>query len=241
MAENTEIDDRVDLDDENYSEEEEDADAELVEDEGAGEVGDENGEEQSYDSGGGDSGREQSPEADMGDVSEPAADEEKPSASLSEEEQKEHAELLALPPHGSEVFIGGIPRDVSEEDLRDLCEPLGEIHEVRVMRNRDTGESKGFAFVAFKTKDEAQKTIEELHNKEYKGKTLRCSLSETKYRLFIGNVPKSWSDDDFRKVIDGTGPGAELIELIKVCIDVLNTYINSCSSIIGISRRIINF
>lgn len=215
MAENTEIDDRVDLDDENYSEEEEDADAELVEDEGAGEVGDENGEEQSYDSGGGDSGREQSPEADMGDVSEPAADEEKPSASLSEEEQKEHAELLALPPHGSEVFIGGIPRDVSEEDLRDLCEPLGEIHEVRVMRNRDTGESKGFAFVVFKTKDEAQKTIEELHNKEYKGKTLRCSLSETKYRLFIGNVPKSWSDDDFRKVIDGTGPGAELIELIK--------------------------
>lgn len=73
------------------------------------------------------------------------------------------------------------------------------------------------------------------------GKTLRCSLSETKYRLFIGNVPKSWSDDDFRKVIDGTGPGAELIELIKVCIDVLNTYINSCSSIIGISWRIINF
>ncbi|XP_049345576.1 heterogeneous nuclear ribonucleoprotein Q [Solanum verrucosum] len=213
MAENTEIDDRVDLDDENYSEEDEDA--ELIEDEGAGEVGDENGEEQSYDSGGGDSGREQSPEADMGDVSEPAADEEKPSASLSEEEQKEHAELLALPPHGSEVFIGGIPRDVSEEDLRDLCEPLGEIHEVRVMRNRDTGESKGFAFVAFKTKDEAQKAIEELHNKEFKGKTLRCSLSETKYRLFIGNVPKSWSDDDFRKVIDGTGPGAETIELIK--------------------------
>lgn len=213
MAENTEIDDRVDLDDENYSEEDEDA--ELIEDEGAGEVGDENGEEQSYDSGGGDSGREQSPEADMGDVPEPAADEEKPSASLSEEEQKEHAELLALPPHGSEVFIGGIPRDVSEEDLRDLCEPLGEIHEVRVMRNRDTGESKGFAFVAFKTTDEAQKAIEELHNKEFKGKTLRCSLSETKYRLFIGNVPKSWSDDDFRKVIDGTGPGSELIELIK--------------------------
>ncbi|XP_060203836.1 heterogeneous nuclear ribonucleoprotein Q isoform X1 [Lycium barbarum] len=214
MADNTEIDDRVDLDDENYSEEDEEP--ELIEDEGAGEVNDENGEEQSYDSGGGDSGREQSPEeADMGDVPEPAADEEKASASLTEEEQKEHAELLALPPHGSEVFIGGIPRDVTEEDLRDLCEPLGEIHEVRVMRNRDTGESKGFAFVAFTTKDEAQKAIEELHNKEYKGKTIRCSLSETKYRLFIGNVPKSWSDDEFRKVIDETGPGAELIELIK--------------------------
>lgn len=128
MTENTEIDDRVDLDDENYSEEDEDP--ELIEDEGAGEVGDENGEEQSYDSGGGDSGRAESPEADMGDVPEPATDEEKPSASLTEEDQTEHAELLALPPHGSEVFIGGIPRDVSDEDLRDLCEPFGELHEV---------------------------------------------------------------------------------------------------------------
>ncbi|XP_009759901.1 heterogeneous nuclear ribonucleoprotein Q isoform X1 [Nicotiana tabacum] len=213
MTENTEIDDRVDLDDENYSEEDEDP--ELIEDDGAGEDGDENGEEQSYDSGGGDSGRAESPEADMGDVPEPATDEEKPSASLTEEDKKEHAELLALPPHGSEVFIGGIPRDVSDEDLRDLCEPFGELHEVRIMRNKDTGESKGFAFVAFTTKDEAQKAIEELHSKEFKGKTIRCSLSETKYRLFIGNVPKSWSDDDFRKVIEGTGPGAETIELIK--------------------------
>lgn len=48
------------------------------------------------------------------------------------------------------------------------------------------------------------------------GRTLRCSLSETKYRLFIGNVPKNWTDSDFKKVIDETGPGAENIELIKV-------------------------
>lgn len=40
--------------------------------------------------------------------------------------------------------------------------------QIRVMKNRDTGESKGFAFVAFKTKDVAQKAIEELHDKEFK-------------------------------------------------------------------------
>lgn len=48
------------------------------------------------------------------------------------------------------------------------------------------------------------------------GRTLRCSLSETKYRLFIGNVPKSWTDNEFRTIIEATGPGAETIELIKV-------------------------
>lgn len=48
------------------------------------------------------------------------------------------------------------------------------------------------------------------------GKTLRCSLAESKNRLFIGNVPKSMKDDEFRKVIEEVGPGVETIELIKV-------------------------
>jgi heterogeneous nuclear ribonucleoprotein R len=47
-----------------------------------------------------------------------------------EEERKKWDELLMLPPHGSEVFIGGLPRDITEEDLRELCEPFGEINEV---------------------------------------------------------------------------------------------------------------
>ena len=42
-------------------------------------------------------------------------------------------EHLALPPHGSEVFIGGLPRDACEDDLRELCEPIGEIFEVRTV------------------------------------------------------------------------------------------------------------
>lgn len=36
------------------------------------------------------------------------------------------------------------------------------------MKNRDTGETKGFAFVAFKAKEDAQQAIEKLHNKEFK-------------------------------------------------------------------------
>ena len=47
-----------------------------------------------------------------------------------EDERSKWDELLALPPHGSQVFIGGLPRDITEDDLRELCEPLGEIYEV---------------------------------------------------------------------------------------------------------------
>lgn len=48
-----------------------------------------------------------------------------------EAEKKKHAELLALPPHGSEVYIGGIPHEVSEKDLRAFCQSVGEVAEVR--------------------------------------------------------------------------------------------------------------
>ncbi|KAH1209700.1 Heterogeneous nuclear ribonucleoprotein Q [Glycine max] len=41
--------------------------------------------------------------------------------------------------------------------------------EVRLMKDRDTGEHKGYSFVAFKTKEVAQKAIEEIHSKEFKG------------------------------------------------------------------------
>lgn len=223
MAEGTEIEERVDLEEDNYMEEIDD-DVEDVEDQldedGEDDAGDphaeENVEEEYEDSKTEGSQKDQSPEADrIVANTEPAEDEQKPTASVNEEEKEKHAQLLALPPHGSEVFIGGLPRDVIEDELRDLCEPIGEIFEIRLMKDKDSGESKGFAFVAFKSKEVARKAIEELHSKDYKGKTLRCSISETKNRLFIGNVPKNLTEDEFRKIIEEVGPGVEVIELIK--------------------------
>ncbi|KAG1359136.1 heterogeneous nuclear ribonucleoprotein Q [Cocos nucifera] len=125
------------------------------------------------------------------------------------------AELLALPPHGSEVFIGGLLRDATEEDLRELCEAFGEIHDVRLVKDKDTGESKGFAFITFTNKDAAQKAIEELHDKEFKERTLRCSLSQVKHRLFVGNVPKSLSEEELRKILEESAPGVQNIEMFK--------------------------
>ncbi|CAL5008942.1 unnamed protein product [Urochloa decumbens] len=132
-----------------------------------------------------------------------------------EEEKRKWEELLALPPYGSEVFIGGLPRDITEEDLRELCEPLGEIYEVRLTKDRETKENKGFAFVTFTDKDAAQRAIEDVQDREYKGRTLRCSLSQAKHRLFVGNVPKGLSEEELRDIIKGKGPGVVNIEMFK--------------------------
>ncbi|KAG1367562.1 heterogeneous nuclear ribonucleoprotein Q [Cocos nucifera] len=132
-----------------------------------------------------------------------------------EDESGEHAELLALPPHGSEVYVGGIPHDASEEDLRSFCESVGDVTEVRVMKGKDSSENKGYAFVTFRTKEFATKAIEDLNNIEFKGKQVKCSTSQAKNRLFIGNIPRNWVEDDLRKAVMNVGPGVTTVELMK--------------------------
>ncbi|KAI4322429.1 hypothetical protein L6164_022125 [Bauhinia variegata] len=62
----------------------------------------------------------------------------------------------------------------------------------------------------------ASKAIDDLNNKEFKGKRIKCSTSQAKQRLFIVNVPRSWGEEDLRKVVTEIGPGVTAIELVKV-------------------------
>ncbi|XP_062112750.1 heterogeneous nuclear ribonucleoprotein Q [Humulus lupulus] len=134
---------------------------------------------------------------------------------VEEDVKKIHAELLALPPHGSEVYLGGIPYGASEDDLRAFCESVGEVTEVRIMKGKDSGEAKGYAFVTFRTKEFASKAIEELNYSELKGKKIKCSTSQAKHRLFIGNVPRNWGEQDMKKAVTAIGPGVISVELLK--------------------------
>ena len=127
MADGAEVEDRVDFDDDNYEEMDDDVEEQL-EDEGGDDVQDEQDDLKSQNSG------KESPEDDKSrssnNANESIEDEEKPSAPVDDEDKQKHVELLALPPHGSEVFIGALPRDITEEDLRDLCDSVGDIVEV---------------------------------------------------------------------------------------------------------------
>ncbi|XP_050209337.1 heterogeneous nuclear ribonucleoprotein Q-like [Mercurialis annua] len=132
-----------------------------------------------------------------------------------EDERKIHAELLSRPPHGSEVYIGGIPPDASEDDLKGFCESIGEVTEVRIMKGKDSNENKRFAFVTFRNVDLASKAIDDLNNAEFKGRKIKCSTAQAKYRLFLANIPKSWEDEDLRKVVAKVGPGITALQLVK--------------------------
>ncbi|KAK6139945.1 hypothetical protein DH2020_026321 [Rehmannia glutinosa] len=132
-----------------------------------------------------------------------------------EEVERKHAELLSLPPHGSEVYLGGISQDTSENELKRFCESIGEVTEVRIMKGKDTNGNKGYAFVMFRSKELASRAIKELNNTEFQGKKLKCSTSQAKHKLFIGNVPRNWGKEDVEKVVNKVGPGVIVVELVK--------------------------
>lgn len=129
-----------------------------------------------------------------------------------EHEKEKHAELLGLPPHGSEVYVGGISSDVSSEDLKKLFESVGEVVEVRMRRK---GDNRMYAFVNFRTKELALKAIKKLNDKDLKGKKIKVSSSQAKNILFIGNIPNDWTQDEFENAVEEIGPGVLNVKLIK--------------------------
>lgn len=58
------------------------------------------------------------------------------------------------------VFVGGLPNSVSEDDIRTYFEGFGRVNEVQLIKDRETGRLRGFAFVTFDEEDSADKCLQ---------------------------------------------------------------------------------
>ena len=86
--------------------------------------------------------------------------------------------------------MGKIPRDVYEDELVPIFETVGKIYEVRLMMDFD-GRNRGYAFVVYAQKKDAQASIKKLNNYEIRrGKMLGVCSSVDNCRLFVGGIPK---------------------------------------------------
>ena len=70
------------------------------------------------------------------------------------------------------LFVGNLPFGATEDALRDLFGPFGEVQQVRIMTDRDTGKSRGFAFVEMAQDDAAAKAITTLNGTDLGGRAL---------------------------------------------------------------------
>ena len=78
------------------------------------------------------------------------------------------------------IYVGNMSFDVSESELREAFEQFGEITEVRLIMDKFSGKSKGFGFIEMPSKDEAEKAIEEMNGKEFKGRDLNVNEAKPK-------------------------------------------------------------
>jgi cold-inducible RNA-binding protein len=76
------------------------------------------------------------------------------------------------------LYVGNLRYSATEEDLRKLFSDVGQVVAVNVITDRETGRSKGFAFVEMETEEDAQEAIGHLNNHEFLGRTIRASEAQ---------------------------------------------------------------
>ncbi|KAI3826841.1 hypothetical protein L1987_00899 [Smallanthus sonchifolius] len=104
-----------------------------------------------------------------------------------------------------EVFVGGLDKDATEDDLRKVFSAVGEVSEVRLMMNAQTKKNKGFAFLRFATVEQAKRACVELKNPVVHGKQCGVSPSQDSDTLFLGNICKTWTKEALKEKLKKYG------------------------------------
>jgi len=125
-------------------------------------------------------------------------------------------------PEAAQLFIGNVPRDWTEADLRKLMGTYGDICSLNILKDKVTGQHKGCAFLLYYEKDAAKAAQEELHEK----KTLPGSRSAMQVKpadsenkvenrnLFLGMLSRSCDENKLREMF-GTYGTIENLTILK--------------------------
>ena len=78
----------------------------------------------------------------------------------------------------SNLYVGNLPFDVDEAELQELFVAQGEVVSAKVVMDRETGRPRGFGFVEMAQAEDAQKAIQNLDGREFKGRSLKVNMAQ---------------------------------------------------------------
>ena len=78
------------------------------------------------------------------------------------------------------IFVGNLSFSTTEDELRQMFEPHGQVDRVSIMTDRDTGRSRGFGFVEMANNEEGEKAITALNGSQVGGRTLNVNEARPK-------------------------------------------------------------
>lgn len=78
------------------------------------------------------------------------------------------------------MYISNLGFHISEDDLRKLFEPFGQVSSAKVITDRETGRSRGFGFVEMDSSTEASAAMAKLNGKEIEGRSISVTVAREK-------------------------------------------------------------
>ena len=72
-----------------------------------------------------------------------------------------------------QIYIGNLPMEFTDDDLKSMFEPFGAVRTAVIGRNEKTGASEGYGLIEMPVKSEAREAVDGLRGKDLGGKTLR--------------------------------------------------------------------
>ena len=79
-----------------------------------------------------------------------------------------------------DIYVGNLPYTATEGDVTGLFAAFGPVERVKIITDRETGQSKGFAFVTLGDQSQLNAAVEALNDYDYNGRPLRVNASEPK-------------------------------------------------------------
>ena len=73
------------------------------------------------------------------------------------------------------IYVGNLSHDITDDDLKEAFEAYGQIASINVIKDKYSGEPRGFGFVEMYSKDEAQAAIDGLNGTDLKGQSLNVN------------------------------------------------------------------
>jgi RNA recognition motif-containing protein len=107
----------------------------------------------------------------------------------------------------SKLYVGNLSYDTTEDDLRSLFTQVGTVNEVALIKDRDTGTSKGFAFVTMNSQEEANKAIAQFNGQTLGNRELTVNVARPREERPRSNYDSGHRSGGYRSNSSGRSGG----------------------------------
>lgn len=107
----------------------------------------------------------------------------------------------------AKLYVGNLSYDTTEDDIRNLFAQAGTVSEVALIKDRDTGSSKGFAFVTMSSQEEATKAIEQFNGKTLGNREMTVNVARPREERPRSNYDSNQRGGGYRSNSSGRSGG----------------------------------